>query len=746
MDKGKGKSAEIDPDLNIDEWMKAFLPDITPDADDIGMGRAEVIVPSSTPNSSNQPNKAISLGENYQVSAMTKQATAHGILQQQTSIGCHSMNPLMARRQELFNGLQHTDQAPSQNTLDTQSSLLHESVRPNLVQIQRPQNLMLVDQFKPANQSQTSFLGPSQGILHFFRTLFDSAPQDQSASSIDWVNRTFPQTMNVEASNKWERTRAFAETTLRVLNLSPSDLVKCRKERIYQTMNNMVRFFRDIKHKKSLPVNQPPPQQAEPSANHLQAPQMQQRGQSYPNSQMGFDQNALRMLLHPTNNGVAQNNISGVQYQTINSSRNIFNSLEYSTNSTTRASSILASPHQNKQRDAMKRPKMKHERNNPQMFQKRNEETNLREILGFNQKQHVSSPQNSQNSSSQIEGVKDLSLRFWKSATPSLSTSPSIAFPSPLTPLTPSSVPADCGKSPLCVEENSKITNISVPPEHLPLQDTELHTESQCPNGKQLSCANEDPVQRLVNVVKSISSNALNAALRDIDAVTNITDRIPGNLLPDEPSRFIIHDLAGDISSIGASTGSRIKRKLNASALNDSTAEMEFYASDSIKIKLKKEPNDLLLQDIKEINQKLIEVVVDVKDVSGVGSDKVTVVKCSYNPVGFSWNIKTPNTEMFPHLVLEFIVPADYPNSCPTVIETLPPVCRETEEGEYMWRKAKANFDLLLSEKSEITSVKEMAEAWNFCAAEVFHEFAETMGGGGFSSRYGKWENCVAAN
>lgn len=70
-------------------------------------------------------------------------------------------------------------------------------------------------------------------------------------------------------------------------------------------------------------------------------------------------------------------------------------------------------------------------------------------------------------------------------------------------------------------------------------------------------------------------------------------------------------------------------------------------------------------------------------------------------------------------------------------------MCSDAEEGKYLWMKAKSNFSLSLRKFSQPISVKEMAEAWDVCAREVFHEFAEQIGGGNFSSTYGKWENCA---
>lgn len=69
----------------------------------------------------------------------------------------------------------------------------------------------------------------------------------------------------------------------------------------------------------------------------------------------------------------------------------------------------------------------------------------------------------------------------------------------------------------------------------------------------------------------------------------------------------------------------------------------------------------------------------------------------------------------------------------------------DADEGKYLWMKAKSNFTLSLRKFSMPISVKDMAEAWDISAREVFHELVEKMGGGSFSSSYGKWENCAVA-
>lgn len=64
----------------------------------------------------------------------------------------------------------------------------------------------------------------------------------------------------------------------------------------------------------------------------------------------------------------------------------------------------------------------------------------------------------------------------------------------------------------------------------------------------------------------------------------------------------------------------------------------------------------MLLEEIKEINEKLIEVVLDVKNnVEDDSSSRGTLVRCSYIPIGFSGNMKIPNASKMMVMVLRIL-------------------------------------------------------------------------------------------
>ncbi|XP_073137662.1 mediator of RNA polymerase II transcription subunit 15a-like [Henckelia pumila] len=492
--------------------------------------------------------------------------------------------------------------------------------------------------------------------------------------------------------------------------------------------------------------------------------------------QKGVEHMARNMLLHPVS-GTANSNDTMTLHQRVSSSKNILNSLDSSVSSITQKS-ISISPQQNKHRDqAMEIPKLKQplqqslaEKNKRKVVPKLNNDLKYEFISGFNQNQPMSSsyhvsPQNSQLSSTYIE-PKDFSSTFSNSATPLLPISSPPVVPSPLTPLTPSSAPVDSEKChsrihSLSLDERRKVhqmpaalsqlknasQNQSLVTEETGLLKSPLLAESTSPVVHQPPLAKEYPLDRLVEAVKSLSTRALNSSLRDIYAVTKMTDRTARSLSHSESDRIFVQDLADDIRNYEdgnfsliyeSSIETRMKRRLSTMVSDDSILEMELNADSPTK-RFKKE--DLILQEIKEINQKLIESMVEVintKDVFRAEADKGIVIRCCYSPVGRS----SENT--FPTLLLELIVTPDYPNSSPVVSEALPVDFSGDEEGKDLWTKAKSIFTLSLRKCSHPISLKEMVKTWDASARAVLLEFAEQRGGGSFSSRYGKWENVIS--
>ncbi|KAL7598491.1 hypothetical protein Lser_V15G22605 [Lactuca serriola] len=259
------------------------------------------------------------------------------------------------------------------------------------------------------------------------------------------------------------------------------------------------------------------------------------------------------------------------------------------------------------------------------------------------------------------------------------------------------------------------------------------------------SSAAEQPIERLLKVVKSISSNALTASVSDIGSVVSMIDRITGSAPGNRSKAAVGEDLVAMTKShlqetsfatqdgtTSTSTSNPIRKKMKCF-----TTAMPF----NVAVKRPRiETNHSLLDEIKEINRGLIDTAVDisVEDVDG------TVVKCSFNAVALGSNLKSQyaSAQMSPIQPLRLLVPANYPNCSPILLDKFP--IEISNEYEDLSVKAKSRFSMSLRSLSQPMSLKEIARTWDICARAVISEYAQQTGGGTVSSKYGTWENCLS--
>lgn len=162
------------------------------------------------------------------------------------------------------------------------------------------------------------------------------------------------------------------------------------------------------------------------------------------------------------------------------------------------------------------------------------------------------------------------------------------------------------------------------------------------------------------------------------------------------------------------------------------------------------------MEEIKEINQRLIDTVVEISDdedaadpsevaISSIGCEGTTV-RFSFIAVSLSPALKAhlSSTQMSPIQPLRLLVPCSYPNGSPSLLDKLP--VETSKENEDLSSKAMARFNILLRSLSQPMSLKDIAKTWDACARAVICEYAQQFGGGTFSSKYGTWEKYVAAS
>nr|KYP35225.1 hypothetical protein KK1_043754 [Cajanus cajan] len=382
----------------------------------------------------------------------------------------------------------------------------------------------------------------------------------------------------------------------------------------------------------------------------------------------------------------------------------------------------------------------------------------------------AASPQVQQHSSPQFDQQNHLPSKT-KVGTPLQSSNSPFVGPTPSPPLAPFPMPGESEKSIPCVSSISNAANIG-----------HQQTGGAVAPGQSLAIGTPGiSASPLLAEVKSISSKTLSAAVRDIGSVVVMNDRIAGSA-PGNGSRAAVgEDLVSMtncrlqarnfITQDGSNGIKRMKRYISAIPLNavssagsmhdsikhitaSETSDLESTATSSVK-KPKIEVNHALLEEIREINHQLIDTVVDISDedvfdptaaVAAAEGAEGIIVKCSFIAVALSPSLKSQyaSAQMSPIQPLRLLVPANYPNCSPILLDKFP--VESSKESEDLSVKAKSRFSSSLRSLSQPMSLGEIARTWDVCARNAISEHAQKSGGGSFSSKYGTWENCLTSN
>ncbi|XP_022147806.1 mediator of RNA polymerase II transcription subunit 15a-like isoform X2 [Momordica charantia] len=271
-------------------------------------------------------------------------------------------------------------------------------------------------------------------------------------------------------------------------------------------------------------------------------------------------------------------------------------------------------------------------------------------------------------------------------------------------------------------------------------------------SSQHLSTATQ-PLNRLLKAVDSMSDQALRTAISGISSVGNMCDTVT------EPSVFgtRCHQKAAHLSlQDGFGSSNNMKRKICAITLNDMPSPCSDNDGSELTVtsrskKLKKLTDNALLEEMRNINQRLVETVLELDSAQNVNrrfANAGTVVRCTYSAVSDRNNLMFhfANTLKLPVLSVKLLVPLDYPEDYPVFLSKFNTDCgNEDEECRDLSRKATSMLRAFLRTAPERLSLGEYARAWDQCARYVVSEYAQRTGGGCFSSRYGTWEDCVAA-
>lgn len=266
------------------------------------------------------------------------------------------------------------------------------------------------------------------------------------------------------------------------------------------------------------------------------------------------------------------------------------------------------------------------------------------------------------------------------------------------------------------------------------------------------SSDSEQPIQRLVRQVRSMSDKALSASVNDIKAVKSIIDRMSYSEPIAVSNSKVGQDLAATASSCPFGSRSN-KRKINSLSLTTDTCDSTFQTDESrestdtdkteldpsngLKRRRTEASSHTIKEEIREINQRLVDTVVDITDEDTKG----TIVRCSFSILSTS---PAPKSKEASALMLRLLVPKNYPDYSPILLDSTPANISENDEDLSVRVQEKLNR--YLRTFCEPMSLGEIAKAWGSYAREAVHEYAAKHGGGSFTSTYGAWVNCLSSS
>ncbi|KAK9055541.1 hypothetical protein SSX86_026625 [Deinandra increscens subsp. villosa] len=244
----------------------------------------------------------------------------------------------------------------------------------------------------------------------------------------------------------------------------------------------------------------------------------------------------------------------------------------------------------------------------------------------------------------------------------------------------------------------------------------------------------KDAVQRLIEVVKSVSPKSLSCSLTDISSMVKEEDMIPDCT----PTNLV--------DQYDNEPHPEMRRQLSVTSMyNDSqwyacSTESSINKGKNIEIKWE------LIEEIKEINAKLLETTLRV--VLDPTEDNIntildghegTILKCLFRNVCFPDLLVS--SEKMPEFGILLLIPFDYPASSFTIFKLGQNVFKEP--WGKLYEEILTRFEVLIRGFPGISCLEDLARKWDASARAVMTGYIEKLGGQSFSSRYGNWESCI---
>ncbi|XP_054817026.1 probable mediator of RNA polymerase II transcription subunit 15c [Prosopis cineraria] len=292
-----------------------------------------------------------------------------------------------------------------------------------------------------------------------------------------------------------------------------------------------------------------------------------------------------------------------------------------------------------------------------------------------------------------------------------------------------------------------------------------------------LSAATSDQsspaIQRLVKVVSSMSHKSLSESISEIRDVICFSDISSAPF--ERPENVIrsnsVLDLGADSQSGYSKFGDFLTRETKIRSCHDAmpihTDSLFASTSESFNLLTDADESDLnsvrpqvkwpmnggkhaLLEEITEVKKLLLdsEVVINEADIipsvaaGAAEQGDGLIVELYFTGV-------TVSLEPTPHLVLNLrsmikplrlLIPTSYPIFSPILLDEMPTESRGESDDDLL-TKAKLKLQSSLQSLTHPLLIKDIAMSWERCVREAIFDYAQKLGGGTFSSKYGGWEN-----
>ncbi|KAF7824785.1 mediator of RNA polymerase II transcription subunit 15a-like [Senna tora] len=284
-------------------------------------------------------------------------------------------------------------------------------------------------------------------------------------------------------------------------------------------------------------------------------------------------------------------------------------------------------------------------------------------------------------------------------------------------------------------------------------------------------------MQRLLKVMKSMSPTSLSESINEIRDVVQLSDlsSAPFRGPKDVIGSNMVEDLSADARARYSSSGGFLPREqkmrrcgnamtLYTAATHVTTTDLIKPLTDADKPDLNSitsqtdwpmiEENYALLEEIKKVNKSLMDTEVLLNEEDTIPSVAAAaakhgeglIVKCFFRAV-------TVNLNQAPHFVsnqmpiinpLWLLVPTSYPTCSPILLDEMP---LELSQDPYnLSMKANLKLQTCLRNLTHPWSLGDVAKLWDKCAREAICDYAQKLGGGTFTSKYGGWETCSSVD